>query len=743
MAKPPSAIGVLTSGGDAQGMNAALRAVVRAALGRGASVYGIYEGYKGLILGGDSIKKMAWGDVGGILQKGGTIIGTARSKEFQTREGRLTAAQNLLERGIGGLVVIGGDGSLTGASIFREEWPGLVAELLETKRITPEVAKRVETLAITGLVGSIDNDMFGTDMTIGADSALHRITEAMDALSSTAASHQRAFIVEVMGRHCGYLALMSTISGGGDWVLIPENPPADGWETAMCNALKAGRKAGRRDSIVVVAEGARDRHGKPITSEYVKKVIDEQLREDVRVTILGHVQRGGSPSAYDRWMSTLVGSAAANEILTAKPEAEPKVIGVKANRVSARPLMESVRQTRQIAEVIEAGDYERAMEMRGGSFQEMFQTVQTMTHTAQRTEQPLADRKRILVLNTGDPAPGMNTAVRAAVRLGLYRGHRMFVARNGFRGLLNGEIEEFAWKSVDGWGGAGGSELGTSRRIPYDEEEIKTIAQYFSSSGINALMVIGGWQGYETAYKLMNASATHAALKIPIVCIPAAVDNNLPASEFSIGADTGLNNIVNALDKVKQTAVATGRCLIVEVRGGQCGYLALMSGISCGAERVYSPEEGVRMADMQVDLENMLEDFRGGKRLGLIIRNEEANKLYTTEFMRSFFEEEGGEHFEARAVILGDTQMGGNPTPFDRIQATRLAARGVEHLQAEMESATSNAMMVGSIEGKLDFTPLVKFPAMFDMELHRPREQWWREMGKVAKKLASSATSGN
>jgi 6-phosphofructokinase 1 len=267
MAKPPSAIGVLTSGGDAQGMNAALRAVVRAALGRGASVYGIYEGYKGLILGGDSIKKMAWGDVGGILQKGGTIIGTARSKEFQTREGRLTAAQNLLERGIGGLVVIGGDGSLTGASIFREEWPGLVAELLETKRITPEVAKRVETLAITGLVGSIDNDMFGTDMTIGADSALHRITEAMDALSSTAASHQRAFIVEVMGRHCGYLALMSTISGGGDWVLIPENPPADGWETAMCNALKAGRKAGRRDSIVVVAEGARDRHGKPITSE--------------------------------------------------------------------------------------------------------------------------------------------------------------------------------------------------------------------------------------------------------------------------------------------------------------------------------------------------------------------------------------------------------------------------------------------------------------------------------------------
>lgn len=743
MAKPPSAIGVLTSGGDAQGMNAALRAVVRAALGRGASVYGIYEGYKGLILGGESIKKMAWGDVGGILQKGGTIIGTARSKEFQTREGRLTAAKNLLERGIGGLVVIGGDGSLTGASIFREEWPGLVKELVDTARVTPEMAKRVETLAITGLVGSIDNDMFGTDMTIGADSALHRITEAMDALSSTAASHQRAFIVEVMGRHCGYLALMSAISGGGDWVLIPENPPADGWENAMCDALKAGRKAGRRDSVVVVAEGARDRRGNPITSEYVKKVIDEQLHEDVRTTILGHVQRGGAPSAYDRWMSTMVGQAAANEILSAKPEAEPKVIGVKANRVSSRPLMESVRQTRQIAEVIEAGDYERAMEMRGGSFEEMFDVEQTMSHTAQLTEKPLAERKRILLLNTGDPAPGMNTAVRAAVRLGLYRGHRMFVARNGFRGLLNGEIEEFAWKSVDGWGGAGGSELGTSRRIPYDAAEIKTIAQYFSSSGIDALMVIGGWQGYETAYRLMNGREGHAALQIPIVCLPASVDNNLPATEFSVGADTGLNNIVSALDKVKQTAVATGRCLIVEVRGGQCGYLALMSGMACGAERVYLPEEGVHISEMQVDLENMLEDFRGGKRLGLIIRNEEANKLYTTEFMRAFFEQEGGEHFEARSVILGDTQMGGNPTPFDRIQATRLAARSVEFLQNEMERDTSNAAMAGFMDGKLEFTPLVKFPSMFDAQLLRPREQWWMEMRKVTTKLASATTSGN
>ena len=218
-------IGVLTSGGDAPGMNAAVRAVVRTALDRGAEVYAIYEGYQGMVEGGDRIRKMTWGSVGGILHQGGTVIGSARCAEFRTREGRRQAARNLLEREIDRLIVIGGDGSLTGANIFRQEWPELLAELVERDEILHEVADRHPNLVIVGLVGSIDNDMYGTDMTIGADTALHRITEAVDAIQSTAASHQRSFVVEVMGRGCGYLALMSGISTGADWVLIPENPP--------------------------------------------------------------------------------------------------------------------------------------------------------------------------------------------------------------------------------------------------------------------------------------------------------------------------------------------------------------------------------------------------------------------------------------------------------------------------------------------------------------------------------------
>ena len=241
---PRTAIAVLTSGGDAQGMNAVVRAVVRTAIGAGADVYAVYEGLQGLIDGGERIVKFEWGSVGSILHRGGTIIGTARSTEFRQREGRLKAARNMVRHGIDRMVVVGGDGSLSGTDLFRSEWSDLLAELVAGGEITAEQAAQHSHLIIAGIVGSIDNDMVGTDMTVGADSALHRIIEAIDALSSTAASHQRSFVVEVMGRHCGYLALMSAIAGGADYAFIPENPPADGWEDETLRAAACRSRRG-------------------------------------------------------------------------------------------------------------------------------------------------------------------------------------------------------------------------------------------------------------------------------------------------------------------------------------------------------------------------------------------------------------------------------------------------------------------------------------------------------------------
>src|SRR3712207_542208 len=202
--------------------------------------------------------------------------------------------------------------------------------------------------------------MAGTDMAIGADTALHRITAAVDAISSTAASHQRTFVVEVMGRHCGYLALMGALATGAEWVFIPEYPPdVDNWEGTMCATIRAGREAGRRDTIVIVAEGARDRQGKAIRSDYIKEVLETQLDEDTRVTILGHVQRGGSPSAFDRNLSTILGNAAVEDLLAAGDD-EPKVFGLRGNRVTSDPLMYCVEQTHAVADAIKAQEYERA-----------------------------------------------------------------------------------------------------------------------------------------------------------------------------------------------------------------------------------------------------------------------------------------------------------------------------------------------------------------------------------------------
>jgi 6-phosphofructokinase 1 len=729
-------IAVLTSGGDAQGMNAAVRAVVRTALDRGAEVYAIYEGYKGLVEGGEQIRKMDWDSVGGILHQGGTISGTARCDEFRTREGRRQAALNLMEHGIDGLIVIGGDGSLTGADIFRREWPSLLSELVQSGELSQENADAHQNLLIVGSVGSIDNDFSGTEMTIGADSALHRITNAVDAITSTAASHQRTFIVKVMGRNCGYLALYGALATGADWVLIPEAPPdVDNWQEVMLERLKAGTRAGRRDHIVIMAEGAQDRYGNYIGSSDVQRVLEQGLGEEVRTTVLGHVQRGGRPSAYDRNLATLLGHEAVIAILEARPDDEPVLIGTRANRIIRIPLMESVQKTRQVAEAIKAHDYERAMALRSSSFNDAFRTLKTMVRALPHPPAEGQKRFRIAVFNAGAPAPGMNTAARVAVRLGLDNGHTMLGVNNGFEGLAEGEVREMEWTSVSGWASQGGSVLGTSRKVPKGKD-MYAIARTIENHKIDAMLVIGGWNAYEGVYAMLNERQNYPAFNIPIVCLPASINNNLPGSEFSIGADTALNNIVDAVDKIKQSAVATRRCFVVEVMGHWCGYLALMSGLATGAEHFYLPEDGITLNELQADVESLKRGFNMGKRLGLVIRNEYANPIYSTSFICSLFEEEGKDVFDVRPAILGHLQQGGDPSPFDRIQASRLARLCIEHLIDQCSQGDTTGGFIGLQDGKFIFHDMRDFDRMGDLQFQRPRQQWWLSLKPIAHTMA-------
>ena len=275
-------IAVMTSGGDSPGMNAAARAVVRTALFEGVKVWGINNGYKGLLE--DDMFEMESRNVGDIIQRGGTFLGTARSREFETPEGRTKGYDNLLKHGIQGLVVIGGDGSLRGAQKLSVE----------------------HGIPIVGLPGTIDNDVWGTDYTIGSDTAANTIIDAINKLRDTASAHRRVAVIEVMGRRCGWLAMIAGISGGAEYILVPE---AKFDLDKICDDMKKKYEQGKRYILVVVAEGV----GSGIE---IGKQIGEKTGIETRVSVLGHIQRGGSPTVQDRVKASQLGEKAALALIS-------------------------------------------------------------------------------------------------------------------------------------------------------------------------------------------------------------------------------------------------------------------------------------------------------------------------------------------------------------------------------------------------------------------------------------------
>jgi 6-phosphofructokinase 1 len=307
-------IAVLTSGGDAPGMNAAIRSVTRTALEKGWQVYGVKHGYAGLI-SGDMIELTARG-VGGIIQVGGTMLGSARSKEFRTEEGRKIALDNLAKLGIEGLVVIGGNGSQSGANALTEMG-----------------------FAVNGVASTIDNDLLGSDITIGVDTALNIALEAIDRLKVTASSHQRAFLLEVMGRDCGYLALMAGIAGGAESVVIPEVKTTP---NQVAETIRAAHQRGKTHAIIVVAEGAEYNADKLKT--YFAEHRDE-LGFELRTTTLGHIQRGGVPSAYDRLLGSRLGAEAVEALARGQ---HGVLVGSIGGKLTTTSLAEIAGKTKSI-----------------------------------------------------------------------------------------------------------------------------------------------------------------------------------------------------------------------------------------------------------------------------------------------------------------------------------------------------------------------------------------------------------
>ena len=307
-------IGVLTSGGDAPGMNAAIRAVTRAAISKGIRVKGIFRGYKGLVT--NEISELYSDSVSNVIQRGGTILKTARCAEFMTPEGRQVAYDNMVKEGIEALVVIGGDGSLTGARIFAQEF----------------------NVPCIGLPGTIDNDLFGTDTTIGYDTALNTIVEAIDKIRDTATSHVRLFFIEVMGRDAGFLALNGAIAGGAEAAIIPEYITE---EDQLEEFIKRGFRKSKNSSIVLVAESK----SKGGALDIVERMKKDFPGYDARVSILGHLQRGGSPTAHDRIIASRMGAAAVDALLE---DQRNVMIGIVRDEIVYVPFTRAIKNDKQV-----------------------------------------------------------------------------------------------------------------------------------------------------------------------------------------------------------------------------------------------------------------------------------------------------------------------------------------------------------------------------------------------------------
>lgn len=313
-------IAILTSGGDAPGMNTAVRAAAKYAFSKGLKVFGVRRGYAGMYK--DEIFEMTQKDVSGIIDRGGTTLLTARLPEFKNPEIRAVAAANLKKKGIEGLVVIGGDGSYHGADLLYKE----------------------HGIKVVGLPGTIDNDIAGTDYTIGFDTTLNTILDAISKLRDTATSHERTYIIEVMGRHAGDLAVYSCLAGGGDGLLIPEKGYDIDQLAAMINKR---RENGKLHDIILVAEGVG-------SATDIAKELEGKVKSEMRVTILGHIQRGGAPSAFDRIISTKMGAFAVEKLI----EGESGImVGIESNKVVTHPISYAWEQKK----TIDAKDYDLAL----------------------------------------------------------------------------------------------------------------------------------------------------------------------------------------------------------------------------------------------------------------------------------------------------------------------------------------------------------------------------------------------
>ena len=707
-------VAFLTSGGDAPGMNAAIRAITRMCLNLKKKPFAIFDGYKGLIE--NEIEEFDWKSVANILPLGGTVIRSSRSQEFMTAEGRRKAVKNLVKKGINQLIVIGGDGSLTGAITLHKEWSAHLSHLMNSSQITNNEADSCKELKVVGLAGSIDNDICGTSLSIGADTALHRIIEAVNSISSTAISHARAFVVEVMGRCCGWLALNAFVASGADWVFIPELEISPEWAQNLCQRIRQNRHNGKLDSIIIIAEGCIN---SGFNSNIICKILKEELNLDCRITVLGHIQRGGTPSALDRFSSTLQGCKAVQ--MLNEEHLNPTLLGYRAGHVILNDLEKCINETIEIKSLFHKGDLKCVLNLRGEGFQESIQiAMMRMNPEIGKTCTSI----NTAFMTVGAPAGGMNACIYTLASILLHQGKCPLLIYNGFEGFETEDIRPCSWNDIWGIIQQGGSFIGSNRYVPKSGEVAFNAIQKHQ---IKNLVVVGGFEAL-MGVKLIKEFLQDKTYCLRLIYIPATISNNIPYTHYSIGVDTALNIIALSCDAIKQSASSSRkRVFVVEVQGGSCGFLATIGGLVSGASQAYIPESRLDLIQIATDAKKLKKGFQTSSRQGrIIMRNEKCSSVYSTKSIAEILQDESAGTYDARWVVLGHIQQGGSPSPADRISAVNFAYKCLMHFESNTTVEASEFYGVSYRDSDFSLTNIDNFfdDADFSNRSRKSNEFW-------------------
>lgn len=617
--KKPLTIGVLTSGGDAPGMNAAVRAVVRTAISDGMIVKGIRRGFSGLI--DDDIIDLNGRSVADIIQKGGTFLYTARCPEMITSEGQDLAAETCRKHGIDALVVIGGDGSFRGCLALKDRG-----------------------INVIGIPGTIDLDIACTEYTIGFDTAVNTAMEAIDKIRDTSTSRERCSIIEVMGRHAGYIALWCGIANGAEAVLSTEL--YDFEEQKLINDIQTKRKNGRKHYIIINAEGIGD-------SADMAKRIEYATGMPTSATILGYLQRGGSPTCKDRVYASAFGAKAVDILYRG---GKNRVVAYKNGAFVDYDMDEalSMKKTLDPFLVDMLGRLTRKGDSRAMKTEGMLPV-----------ENESFSRKTIGVLTSGIDAPGMNAAIRAVVRSAIGCNMKVIGFHRGYAGLVEKDYIEMSNKTMSETVQKGGTLLLASDCPEFMEEEgqLKAI-ETLKELKIDVLVIIGGNGTMRGGIDLIKRG-------IKVVGIPATIDLDVACTEYTIGFDTAINTAMEAIDKIRDTSQSHERCSVIEVAGRRSGHNALWCGIATGAEEIITKE--YYDYNEQRIISEIINKKKLGKRLHLIVNSESVGKSNSLAKNIEF-----ATGLETRATILGNLQSGGTPSCQDRVFASALGGKAIE-----------------------------------------------------------------